>query len=169
MNTIETLLAHQVTRSELGRVISASRQTVDGLIKRGVVDSHAPLGEQLELYINHLREIAAGRATNCDLNLATERAGLAKEQRLRLEMQNAVARREYGPIIEMELGLADVLAMAGSKLDTIVGKLKKQSDILTADDLDIVGKIIADVRNDIADTVIDWFPAESDTDDNDDL
>jgi len=145
------------TRSILGTVFGVSRQTIDKLIKNNVLDTGATLGEQLQLYCSNLREQAAGRLASGDFDLATERAALAHEQRLRLEMQNAVTRQEYGPIIQMELGLADVLSMVGSKLDTIVGKLRKRSDVLTSDDLETVSQVIADVRNDIADCTINWF------------
>ena len=152
---------------EFAKVVGVSEKTISLLVSKGVLHPGQILGEWIIRYTTHLREQAAGRATNGDIDLATERAGLAKEQRLRLEMQNAVMRREYGPIIEMELGLADMLSMTGSKLDTIVGKLKKRSDVLTSDDLDIVSQVIADVRNDIAETTIDWFDAASEIDDED--
>jgi len=152
------------TRSILGTALGVSRQTIDKLIKRGTLDTGATLGEQLQLYCANLREQAAGRLASGDFDLATERAALAHEQRLRLELQNAVTRQEYGPIIQMELGLADVLSMVGSKLDTIVGKLRKRSDVLTSDDLDIVAQVIADVRNDVSDCTIDWFENDTEQD-----
>ena len=147
-------------------IIGVSGKTVSEIKSRGIIAEGQPVGEWLHRYCSHIREQAAGRATLGDLDLATERAGLAREQRLRLEMQNAVTRREFGPIVEMELGLSDVLSMIGSKLDTIVGKLKKRSDVLTADDLDIVTEVIAVVRNDIADTTINWFDDKQEEDDD---
>ena len=153
------------TQKEFGEFINISQQAISDFDRRGVMGSGMTYRDRLDKYLDHIREQAAGRATLGDLDLATERAGLAREQRLRLQMQNAVTRREYGPIIEMELGLADVLTMIGSKLDTIVGKLKKQSDILTADDLVIVAEVVAVVRNDIADTAIEWFDDDNGDDD----
>lgn len=158
-------LSKPTTQDIFGRIVGISQQSVAEFDKRRILNKEMTCAERLVKYCSHIREQAAGRATVGDLDLATERAGLAREQRLRLEMQNAVTRREYGPIIEMELGLADVLAMAGSKLDTIVGKLRKRSDVLTSDDLDIVGRVISDVRNDIAETAIDWFDVASEEDD----
>lgn len=121
-------------------------------------------------YIRHLREQAAGRATTGDLDLATERAALAREQRIRIEMQNAVTRRELGPIDALEFGLTDLLVRVAAKLDTIPGKIKIASDKLTAADLDIVSAVIAQVRNDIAGMDIDWFDDKTDDEgDNVDL
>ena len=154
-----------VEQKVFGEMIGVSGKTISELKSKNIIADGQPVGEWLHRYCTHIREQAAGRATTGDLDLATERAGLAKEQRLRLAMQNAVTRREYGPIIEMELGLADVLAMISAKLDAIVGKIKKRSDVLSADDLDVVSTVIADVRNDISDTVIEWFDEDNEYDD----
>jgi len=158
-------ISKPATQDKFGGLIGVSQKTVSGLVSKNILLADDSLENWLIKYCEHIREQAAGRATNGDLDLATERAGLAREQRLRLEMQNAVTRREYGPIIEMELGLADVLAMVSAKLDAIVGKIKKRSDALTADDLDVVSTVISDVRNDVADTVIEWFDEDSEEDD----
>lgn len=51
-----------------------------------------------EQYIRHLREQAAGRTSEGDLDLTEERARLAKEQADAQEMKNAVMRGELLPI-----------------------------------------------------------------------
>ena len=98
-------------------------------------------------YIRHLREVAAGRASTGDLDLATERAGLAKEQKERVAMQNAVTRRELAPVILLE----QVLARAGSKvagiLDGIPGMIKRRVASLTAADIAMISAEIARARN----------------------
>jgi phage terminase Nu1 subunit (DNA packaging protein) len=154
-------------QKEFAGLIGVGEDVVSGLCKKGVIKPGQTLGEWLHLYCKHLREYAAGRATDNGLNLASERAALAREQTIRIEMQNAVTRREYGPIDAMEQGLADAMARVAAQLDTIPGKLKISSDKLTANDLDLVASIIAQVRNDIAEMDIDWFGDKS-TDENDD-
>lgn len=159
-------LSRVVKQKVLADIIGVSGKTVSELKSKKIITDGQPLGEWLHRYCSHIREQAAGRATLGDLDLATERAGLAKEQRIRLEMQNAVTRREYAPISSMEIGLSDVMARVGSQLDSIVGKLKKRSDVLTANDLDVVAAVIASVRNEIAETAIDWFDdMENESDD----
>jgi len=150
-------LCVQSSQKQFSNLIGVSENAVSGLVRRGVIVSGQSLGEWLHLYCSHIREQAAGRATLGELDLATERAGLAREQRIRLEMQNAVTRQEYGPIVEMEFGLSSVMSMIGKKLDSIPGEIKKQSNVLTAVDLDVVAKIIVVVRNDISDLRINWF------------
>lgn len=107
----------------------------------------ATLDEIRVAYIRELREQAAGRAAAGDLDLAKERAGLAKAQREKIEMQNAVTRRELAPVVLIE----EVLAKAGAKvagiLDAIPGMLKRRCVGLTSDDIDMVAAEIARARN----------------------
>ena len=164
---VKTIFDHskECSQVEFSRMIGVSEATVSGLVSRGVISIGQSLEEWNKQYCSQIREQAAGRATNGDIDLATERALLAKEQRIRIEMQNAVTKREYGPIEAMEMGVTNAMVKVVSKLDTIPGQLKKRSDVLTADDLGIVSRVIANIRNDIADMDIDWF---GDVDDQDD-
>ena len=150
-------------------LVGVSQKSVSDMISRGVIKKGQNLGQWLLLYCAHLREHAAGRATLNELDLATERAGLAREQKIRIEMQNAITRREYGPIEALELGLSDVMAKVAAQLDTIPGKLKITSDKLTADDLDLVSAVIAKIRNEIASSNIDWFSDKTESDEEIDI
>lgn len=158
------------TQRALAGLIGITEMAISDLKRRGIIAEGQTLGEWLQKYCSHIREIAAGRATNGELDLATERAKLAKEQHERIAMQNAVTRRELGPIAALEQGLSDCMARVASKLDTIPGKLRLANDSLTADDLDTVAGILAEVRNEIAGLEIDWFDEKTDmqTDDLDD-
>lgn len=144
-------------QKDFANLIGVSEFIISNMLDKGVIKPGDTLGQWLKSYCAHMREHAAGRATNSDLNLAGERAALAREQKLRIEMQNAITRKEYGPIEALELGLSDVMARAAAQLDTIPGKLRISSDRLTADDLDLVASVIGQVRNALADTDIDWF------------
>lgn len=112
----------------------------------------ASLDEVRVRYIRRLREQAAGRAAAGDLDLAGERARLAKEQADRVAMQNAVTRGELAPVQLIE----EVLAKAGSRaakiLDTIPGTIRRREPSLSADTIATIAKDIAKVRN-IAATV----------------
>lgn len=153
-------------QKDFAALIGVTEKTVSELISRGIIAKGQAIGDWNKVYCAHLREQAAGRATDGELNLATERAGLAREQKIRIELQNAIARREYAPIEALETGLSDVMARVSAQLDTIPGKLKMASDKLTANDLDLVSSIIAKVRNEIAASQIDWF-GDSTTDGTD--
>lgn len=134
----------QVIADHLDLSQGAVSQWMDRL---GIDWRSSSLDEIRVAYIRELREQAAGRAAAGDLDLATERAGLAKAQREKIEMQNAVTRRELAPVVLIE----EVLAKAGSKvagiLDAIPGMLKRRCANLTADDIDMVAAEIARARN----------------------
>lgn len=144
----------------------SDRNVREVLEKLSINHKATPIDDIRIAYIRHLREQAAGRSGTGDLDLVTERAALAKEQRIRIEMQNAVTRKEFGPIEALELGLADCLSKIAAQLDTIPGKLKRSSNNLTADDLNNVASTIAEVRNALASMDINWFGDK--TEDNDD-
>jgi phage terminase Nu1 subunit (DNA packaging protein) len=146
-----------VTQERFGSIIGISQQAVCELINKQVLQKKMPVGIWIKAYCANLREVAAGRAGDGELDLVTERAGLAREQRIRIELQNAVTRKEYGPIYELETGLADCMAQVAAQLDTIPGKLKRRSDKLTISDINLVREIIAEARNTIAALKIDWF------------
>lgn len=140
-------LTAPMTQAEFGALIGVSHQAVSDLANRGILTPNAPARENLLAYCSHIREIAAGRYAAGDLDLATERAALAREQRIRIAMQNSVTRRELAPVALIE----EVLARAGSKvagiLDAIPGMLRRRLPTLTADDLKIVAVEIARARN----------------------
>lgn len=149
-------------QSDFAALIGVTQQTVSDMQKRNVIAAGDTLGVWLIKYCGHIREFAAGRATNGELDLATERAKLAKEQHERIALQNAVTKHELGSIAVLEQGVIDCMARVAAKLDTIPGKLKLANDKLTADDLDRVAAVLAEVRNDIVGMDIDWFDDKTD-------
>lgn len=98
-------------------------------------------------YIRRLREEAAGRATDGDLDLATERARLAKEQADKVAMQNAERRGELAPVAAMEMVLARVGAKVGKILDTIPGLVRRRVPGIGSDVVEAITADIAKCRN----------------------
>ena len=113
----------------------------------GIEWKTATIDEIRVAYITELREQAAGRAAAGDLDLATERAGLARAQREKIEMQNAVTRRELAPVALLE----EVLAKAGSRvagiLDAIPGMIKRRVAGLSSNDIELIAVEVARARN----------------------
>ena len=161
-------IERQLKQAEFGQLVGISRQAVGDLQARGVIEPGMVGTEALLAYCGHLRVIAAGRMISGDSGLTEERAGLAKAQRERIEMQNSVTRRELAPVILIE----EVLAKAGSKvagiLDAIPGMIKRRVPILTADDLDLIAGEVAKARNIAAamtlDDILNDTPMETDHD-----
>lgn len=119
-------LSAQFKQAEFGELVGISQPAVSDLLARGVLTDGESGGVWLKQYCRHLREIAAGRATNGDLDLATERARLAKEQADKVAMQNAISRGELAPVAAMETVLATVGTRVGKILATIPGLVRRR-------------------------------------------
>lgn len=140
--------AQRPTQAEIAEHLDISDRRVRELATEWGIDSRQiPLSEWRVRYLRKLREEAAGRAGTGDLDLVTERAGLAKAQRERIEMQNAVTRKELAPTELIEAVIAKAGARAAKLLDTIPGELRRRAPQLTADDIAAIAAIIAKVRN----------------------
>lgn len=140
-------LSESVTQQAFGEMVGISQQAVSDLMARGVLADGAVCGAWLRAYCGHIREVAAGRATNGDLDLATERARLAKEQADKVAMQNAVTRGELAPAYLIE----EVLSKAGAKvagiLDAIPGQVRRMAPELPGTVVEVVAREIAKARN----------------------
>ena len=119
-------------------------------------------------YIRRLREEAAGRATDGDLDLATERARLAKEQADKVAMQNAERRGELAPVAAMEMVLASVGAKVGKILDTIPGLVRRRVPGIGSDVVEAITADIAKCRNMAAAMTLASLEADDDQPQNDD-
>lgn len=137
----------QVIADHLDMSQGAVSQWMDRL---GIDWKSASLDEIRVAYIRELREQAAGRAAAGDLDLATERAGLAKAQRERIEMQNAVTRRELAPVVLIEEVLTKAASRVAGIFDAIPGMIRRRVPKLTTGELDLVAGEIAKARNIVA-------------------
>jgi|TARA_R110000744_G_scaffold174031_2_gene292749 phage terminase Nu1 subunit (DNA packaging protein) len=97
------------------------------LISRNIVtrkkSSGYSLDEVRQEYIKHIRAVAANRMTTEGLDLANERARLAKEQADAKEMENEVERGELVYIKDVALTLEKQLYRVRSKLLAIPNRV----------------------------------------------
>lgn len=148
-------LASPVTQAQFGDIVGVSQQAVSEFIKVAALGPGVPLGDMLRAYCARLREQAAGRGSDGELDLVQERAWLAREQRIAQALKNATTRKEFAPI-----GLlSEVLAMASqsvaAKLDGLPGLLKKVAPELSDSARDAIAAEIAKARNEwVADTKV---------------
>ncbi|WP_175472971.1 terminase small subunit [Duganella sp. OV458] len=143
-------LTKPMTQADFGSLVGISQQAVGNLVGRGVLDTGAPGLQVLHAYCSHLREQAAGRAASGDLDLAAERAGLAREQKIRVALQNAVTQKQLMPVALLE----EILAKAGARVagifDAIPGAVRRRVPALPAEEITAIGAEIARVRNIVA-------------------
>jgi len=138
------------TQDEFGALVGITQQAVSALAQRGILPDGATLDEWLLSYCEHLRMIAAGRGGDGGLELAAERAALARAQRDKVEMQNAVTRRELAPVRLLSELLAATASRAARILETIPGAIKRRLPEATNDDIAAIAEIVAKARNNIA-------------------
>lgn len=158
-----------LTQQQLADLLGLTQQAISQIENDGVADRDMDLASWLRSYTRHLREIAAGRAAAGGLDLATERARLAKEQADKIAMQNAQARRELAPVVL----ITEVLAKAGTRvagiLEAIPGQVKRRLPDLPATEIEAIQREIAKARNVCAAIRLedlDDEPLDSDTPDS---
>lgn len=128
-----------------------SQQAVSGLLDQIGIDWKKSSLDVIRVhYIRRLREQAAGRGGEAVGELAAERAALAREQRIKIEMQNAVTRGELAPAMWIEEVLTKAAAKVAGVLDAIPGMVRRRVPQLTADDIDMIAAEIAKARNTVA-------------------
>lgn len=140
-----------LTQQEIADHIDLSQAAVSLLMgELGIDWKAASLGDIRIAYIRRLREQAAGRAAAGDLDLATERARLAREQADKVAMQNAVTRGELAPVVLIEEVLTKAASKVAGVLDAIPGMIRRRVPLLTADDIDLIAGEVAKARNTVA-------------------
>ncbi|BEU56829.1 terminase small subunit [Ralstonia pseudosolanacearum] len=136
-----------VSQSRFAELVGISQPAVSELIGRGTLSRGATLGTWLLEYCGNLREQAAGRASAGDLDLIQERAALAREQRIKIEMVNAQTRKQLAPVALLEKVLAKVGRQIATKLEAVPVQIKRRSTNLTAEDIDLITEEITKARN----------------------
>ena len=101
-------------------------------------------------------------------DMAAERSRLLREQRIKLQLQNAVTLGELAPKQLLSDVLARTLSRCARLLDTIPGELRRLNIGLSSEDIEAVRRVIAKVRNVCAATTIDDLFQDADGSDDSD-
>lgn len=152
------------TQAQFGELVGISQPAVSELTSRGVLGAGMSCRAMLLAYCAHQREIAAGRATSeGGLDLATERARLAREQADKFALQNAQTRRELAPVVLMEETLARTAARVSSILATIKGEMRRRFPQIPSADLGAVDAVVAKAMNACAALTLESLEADADS------
>ena len=145
--------------SKFAAIVGTSETNIAAWRRRGKLPKNGTYADWIIAYCDHLRERAqlngpsanlaakGDKAGTDDLDLAAERARLAKMQADKIEMENAVRRGELVEVDILRTVLADVAGQLSSALESIPVKLRREAPHLTATDLDVVKREIAKARN----------------------
>jgi hypothetical protein len=135
------------TQETLGRLVGVTQPRISVMTTAGVIPDGAPLGEQLLAYCAHLRESAAGRATAGPLDLAQERAALARSQREGVDLRNAIQRGDYAEVRLLEQLLAAAAQTVVDRFDHLPAQLLTACPELPQSAVDTLMSTIAQARN----------------------
>jgi phage terminase Nu1 subunit (DNA packaging protein) len=136
------------TQQVIAEHLDLSQQDVSNWMERLRIDWRVTSLDDIRIaYIRSLRETAAGRASNGEIGLATERARLAREQADRIAMQNAITRRELAPVHLIEQVLTRAGVQVATILDGIPGAIKRRVASLSAQEVTYIEREIAQARN----------------------
>lgn len=143
------MLDQPCKQADFGALVGISQQAVSDLVSRGVLENGAPLGQWLLAYCHRLREQAAGRMGSeaGGLDLAQERAALAREQRIGIALKNAVLRGEYAAVALLGEVLATASQAVAERFDHLPGQLRKACPDLPPAAVEQLQAIIASARN----------------------
>lgn len=154
-----------VSQRQFADIIGVSEAAVSGMAKAGIIIANQCVGAWIRDYCAHIREQAAGRAAAGDLDLAEQRARLAKEQADKVAMQNAERRGEVAPVAAMEMVLAATGSKVGKILDTIPGLVRRRVPGIGSDVIEAIESDIAKCRNMAASMTLATIDADDEADD----
>ncbi len=142
-------LDQPIRQADFGLMVGIGQPAVSDLVSRGVLEDGAPLRQWLLAYCGRLREQAAGRvgATDGGLDLAQERAALARSQRVGIDIKNAVLRGDYAAVELLSEVLATASQAVAERFDHLPGQLRKACPDLQPAAIDQVMTAIASARN----------------------
>ena len=132
-----------------GEIVGVSQQAISAMVSDGKLPVFVTQGEMVQAYCQRLRDQAAGRlgAEVGGLDLVQERAALAREQRLGIEIKNAVARGEFAPISLLSEVLATASQSVVERFEQLPSLLKKACPDLPDSAREQVMAALASARN----------------------
>ena len=142
-------LSALATQSVVSEIVGVSQQNISSLQGEGKLPAMGSTGQLVLAYCERLRDQAAGRlgAEIGGLDLVQERAALAREQRLGIEIKNAVARGEFAPISLLSEVLATASQSVVERFEQLPGQLKKNCPELPDAARDQIMTLLAAARN----------------------
>ena len=133
-------LPETVTATALAGLLGVSQRLVRDLGERGVAvradGRRYVLAASVQGYVASLREVAAGRGAG--VGLAAERQREAKARADRIEMQNAVARREMVPAGEVGAALGGIVRDVRARMLAVPARVAQQSPTLARPDVALI-------------------------------
>ena len=148
-------LSMRVTQAEFGAMVGIGQQAVSEFVKIAALGPDVTAHDMLLAYCARIREFAAGRGSDGELDLVQERAKLARAQWESQELKNAIQRKEYVPVAMLSDVLAAAAGSVAAKLDALPGIIKKMAPDMPDAARDAIAKEIASARNEWVESTAD--------------
>jgi len=143
-----------VSQSQFAELVGITQPTVSRLQADGVLPAVLVLGPALLAYCDRLREVAAGRHAEGGISLATERALLAREQRLNVRSRRLAFDKQLVPLEDMKAVLSAVACAANEQFEHMRADLRRLH-ALPGDVLDTIEWRVHAARHALADGIGD--------------
>ena len=163
------VLPETMTVAEFGAMIGMAPRNARDLSSRGLAhldaDGRVRVAPSLKAYIEHLRQQAQGRKGENGIDLASERAMFAKEQRIEQQMRNARLRGELISLSDVKIGwtrFASVVRIAFLGLPT---KIISAVPHMSPHDGQVVAEVCRNVLIDTAEELGDGSVTGAEPDD----
>lgn len=138
------------SQTEISSKLGITVKTFQDLISKGYIEQRErgnyTYEECSKQYLDHLREVAAGRMTVDGLDLSAERARLAKEQADAKEMENMVERGDLIYIDDIIKDFEEQLINCKTKL--LAAPTKVAAEVFAAKDVAEVQEIMEEAVKD---------------------
>lgn len=136
-----------ITTDQLADLLGLTANRVNTLVREG----HIPRAgkgrfdrrEAVRSYCEHIRKQASGRSA-ANPELTEQRTRLASEQADKAEMQNAIARRELIPAVDVEREWSSVLRDVRAAMMAVPSRLQQRLWHLTTHDVTTIDREIRD-------------------------
>lgn len=142
---LASVVGRRCSQADFAELVGISEARVSQMLAEGALEPGLTAHQWLIAYSTRLREQAAGRDANGVL--AQERAALTRSQKLGQDIKNAIAQGEYAPIGLLGDVLAAASAAVVDRFDGLMPLLRKACPEMTAEQRDVVAKVIASARN----------------------
>lgn len=141
-------LTEAITQQAFGDLVGISQPSVSEMMRIGVLHEGGTARDWLLSYCNRLREQAAARMSleAGGLDLAHERAALARSQREGFEIRNAALRAEFAPMALMNEVLCVVSQAVGDGFAQLPAQIAQACPQLGAAELQQVAAFIASAQ-----------------------
>lgn len=141
------------TIAEIAAHLDVSEETIRQLKKRAIIPGAARGAMDPDLcrvaYIRHLRERAAGRASDgaeeVGLDLVTERARLASEQAEHWNRKNALERGDLARPADITLAVAGLVELSKARLMRVPAKVARGDVALRTQIADAIEDALSDL------------------------